>query len=98
MCCTKARQCNCHHVRPKAADRAETHFPFSALKAEELELAELDDDFHLLKMPFRFPHYLDFKEDVFVSSNGLLAGKPLLDRSEDRRAGLFLDLALFEKT
>eukprot|EP00435_Cladocopium_sp_Y103_P073036 s206_g42.t1 len=34
--------------------------------------AALDDDFHLLKLPFRFPHYLQFKDKVFVSANGVL--------------------------
>ena len=31
---------------------------------------ELDDDFRLIDLPFRFPHYLEFKDKVFVSANG----------------------------
>lgn len=37
----------------------------------------LDDDFHLLKLPFRFPHYLQFKDKVFVSANGVLVFDPV---------------------
>ena len=38
--------------------------------------AKLDDDFHLLTLPFRFPHYLQFKDEVVVSANGGFDAKP----------------------
>jgi len=53
----------------------EKHRSFCAEKSRttlsvDVDQEQLDDDFRLVDLPFRFPHYLEFKDKVFVSANG----------------------------